>query len=113
MVAASLQGYKWKMIEGNASTRSHQSLFSRLVLVIKPHMPQDDLQDGDEWDGDHHTDDAEKLPADEDTGNDRDGMHIDDAAHEFGHEEMTVELLDDDVEDDDFRHDACPLKQSE
>ena len=76
-------------------------------------MPQDDLQDGDQRDGDHHADDAEKLSADEDSGNDRDGMYIDDAAHELGHEEMTVELLDDDVEDDDFRHDACPLKQSE
>ena len=35
-------------------------------------------------------DDAEKLSADEDSGNDRDGMYIDDAAHELGHEEMTV-----------------------
>ena len=76
-------------------------------------MPQDDLQDGDQRDGDHHADDAEKLSADEDSGNNRDGMYIDDAAHELRHEEMAVELLDDDVEDDDFRHDACPLKQSE
>ena len=36
-------------------------------------MPQDDLQDGDQRDGDHHADDAEKLSADEDSGNDRDG----------------------------------------
>ena len=35
-------------------------------------------------------DDAEKLSADEDSGNDRDGMYIDDAAHELGHEEMAV-----------------------
>ena len=74
-------------------------------------MPQEHLQHCHQGHGDHHAHHAEELSADEDPRDDSDGVHIDDAAHQFRHEEMTVQLLHNDVENNDLHHDTAALQE--
>ena len=74
-------------------------------------MPQEHLQHRHQGHGNHHAHHAEELSADEDPRDDRYGMHIDDAAHQFWHEEMAIQLLHNDVENNDLHHDAAALQE--
>ena len=74
-------------------------------------MSQDDLQHRHQGHGNHHAYHAEKLSANEDAGDDCYWMDINDTAHQFWHEEMAVQLLHDDIENDNFHHDAATLQK--